>query len=71
VPEHSERNVYNHGKITFKGYSIGQMSLPMSLDDLIDINHLVHVVNSAIERMNLKPLLDRYKGGVQAAIIQL
>jgi transposase len=50
-------------KVTFKPYQVNQMSLPMSLDDLIPENHLVRVVNSAIGRMNIDPLLKQYKGG--------
>ena len=50
-------------KVTFKPYQMNQMCLPMSLDDLIPANHLVRVVNSAIERMNIAPLLKQYKGG--------
>ncbi|MGQ9512427.1 MAG: hypothetical protein ACUVTA_04335 [Thermodesulfitimonas sp.] len=36
---------------------MNQLMLPMRLDDLIPANHLVRVVNSAIKRMNLEPLL--------------
>lgn len=35
----------------------------MSLEELIPESHLVRVVNSAIERMNIDPLVQRYKGG--------
>lgn len=52
-----------NGKVIFKPYQMNQLMLPMSLDDLIPANHLVRVVNSAIERMNIDPLLKRYKGG--------
>lgn len=50
-------------KGTFKPYQMNQMCLPMSLDDLIPGNHLDRVVNSAIERMIIDPLLKQYKGG--------
>jgi transposase len=50
-------------KIVFKDYDMQQMSLPMSLEDLIPAGHVVRVVNEYIERMDLKPLLDKYKGG--------
>ncbi|PZM83078.1 MAG: hypothetical protein DKM50_02965 [Candidatus Margulisiibacteriota bacterium] len=40
-----------------------QFLLPPSLEELIPENHLVRVVNSAIERMNIEPVLKRYKGG--------
>lgn len=52
------------GKITFKPYVQNQpMLLPPSLDELVPQNHLVRVVNDAVERMNIDPLLERYKGG--------
>ena len=50
-------------KVVFKPYQMDQMRLPMSLDDLIPEDHLVRVVNSAIERMNIEPLMKQYKGG--------
>lgn len=37
--------------------------LPTNLDELIPTNHLVRVVNAFIERMDLGPLLAKYKGG--------
>lgn len=50
--------------VRFKEYSIGQQFLlPPSLDELIPENHLVRMVNQAIERMNIEPLLKKYKGG--------
>ncbi len=52
------------GKITFKPYVQNQpMLLPPSLDELVPKGHLVRVVNDAVERMNIDPLLERYKGG--------
>jgi transposase len=48
----------------FKPYTMAQPSLiPPSWDELIPTNHLVRVVNRAIERINLEPLLRKYKGG--------
>lgn len=50
--------------IKFKEYNQNQMMLfPPSLEELIGDNHLVRVVNSAIEKMNISPLLKQYKGG--------
>ncbi|MCL4487461.1 MAG: hypothetical protein M1570_04945 [Chloroflexi bacterium] len=37
--------------------------LPPSLEELITEDHLVRVVNRAIEQLDLTPLLARYKGG--------
>lgn len=53
----------NNKRVTFIDYNMDQLMLPMSLNSIIPQNHLVRVVNSAIERMNLKPLLNKYKGG--------
>ena len=50
-------------KVVFKPYQMDQMRLPMSLDDLIPEDHIVRGVNSAIERMNIEPLMKQYKGG--------
>ncbi|AZR72140.1 transposase [Anoxybacter fermentans] len=53
----------NHNKKTFIEYNMNQTMLPLSFDVFIPENHLVRVVNSAIERMNIEPLLEKYKGG--------
>jgi transposase len=51
-------------KPTFKPYTQAQASLiPPSWDELIPANHLVRVVNRAVEQINLEPLLRKYKGG--------
>ena len=51
-------------KVTFKSYSVGQMSLlPQSLEELIPEGHLVRVVNAMLDRIDLKPLIARYEGG--------
>src|SRR4030042_6693605 len=48
----------------FKPYTMAQPSLiPASWDELIPADHIVRVVNRAIERINLEPLLRKYKGG--------
>ena len=39
------------------------MLLPPSLEELIEENHPVRVVNDVIERINLEPLLSKYKPG--------
>jgi len=52
-----------NNKIIFKNYDMRQQCLPMSLEDLIPENHVVRVINKYIERMDEKPLLERYKGG--------
>lgn len=52
-----------HNKVTFKEYQQDQMMLPMNLSDIIPKNHVVRVVNNAIERMDITPLLSKYEGG--------
>ncbi len=50
--------------IVFKDYNPNQiMLLPPSLEELIERNHPVRVVNEVIERIDIKPLLARYKPG--------
>jgi transposase len=50
-------------QVVFKPYTMGQLQLPTNLEELIPENHLVRVVHEAIEKMDLDPLLKRYKGG--------
>jgi hypothetical protein len=53
-----------HNKVTFKAYDQDQMwLLPPSLGELIPADHIVRLVNSAIEGLNLEPLLNGYEGG--------
>lgn len=48
----------------FKEYTQGQVVLlPTDLEAQIPVKHLVRVVNAAIEKMDLSPLLAQYKGG--------
>jgi transposase len=48
----------------FKEYTQGQIVLlPTDLEAQIPPKHLVRVVNSTIEKMNLSALLSQYKGG--------
>jgi len=56
-----------HNKVVFKEYDQRQLSLPMDLESLIPANHMVRVINSAIDQMNLKPLLAKYPGGGRAS----
>ena len=56
-----------NNKVTFKPYDMNQLKLPLDLAIDIPENHLVKIVNRAIERMNLTPLLKKYKGGGTSA----
>lgn len=50
--------------VTFKAYNPGQaLMLPPSLEELIGAEHPVRVVNEIINKINLQPLMDQYKGG--------
>ena len=48
---------------TFKDYTMDQLQLQLSFEDFIPENHLVRVVNTVVECLDLKPLYDRYKEG--------
>jgi len=48
----------------FKPYVMNQTALlPPSYEEMIPANHLVRVVNEAVERIDLSPLIMQYKGG--------
>ena len=49
--------------LTFKDYTMNQLQLPLSFDELIPENHLVRVVNTVVDSLELTPLYDRYKEG--------
>lgn len=53
----------NHKQITFKNYQPNQLMLPTDIELHIPTKHLVRVVNDAINKMNIEPLLRQYKGG--------
>ena len=40
-----------------------QLQLPLSFEDFIPENHLVRVVNTIVDSLDLSPLYDRYKQG--------
>ena len=52
-----------HDKKVFRPYDQNQLMIPMNADFLIPKNHIVRVVNGAIDKMNLEPLLAKYPGG--------
>ena len=49
--------------VVFKPYAQGQLQLPTDLEELIPEKHVVRVVDAAIERIDLRRLMSRYKGG--------
>ena len=52
------------GQPVFKEYNQEQMLLlPPSLDELVPQNHVVRLVNKALDGMNIDPMLFWYKGG--------
>lgn len=51
-------------KVVFKQYNQHQLHLlPPSLEELIPENHLVRIVNSSIDKLNIEPVINAYKGG--------
>ena len=54
-------------KVTFKSYDMNQLKLPIDLEVDVSENHLVKIVNKAIERMDLTVLINKYKGGGTSA----
>src|SRR5512135_2821325 len=51
-------------KIVFKTYTPNQILLfPASLEEKIDQNHPVRIVSNIIDRINIDPLISKYKGG--------
>lgn len=63
TPETKQKSKKLHNEVVFKEYNMDQLMLPTSLSDVIPEKHLVRVINTAIERMNIEPLLKRYQGG--------
>jgi transposase len=60
------------GKITskavFKQYQPSQsLLLPASLEELIPMQHLVRVVNSVIDKMDITSIINKYEGGGTSA----
>lgn len=52
-----------HDKKVFIPYMQNQLTLPISIESLIPDDHVVRVVNKAIDQMNLEPVLAKYPGG--------
>ncbi|HEY3430699.1 MAG TPA: IS1182 family transposase [Cyclobacteriaceae bacterium] len=51
-------------KVVFKSYTPNQVvMLPPSLEELIEKNHPVRIVNQVIDKIDIDPLLKKFKGG--------
>jgi transposase len=51
-------------KVVFKSYTPNQIKLlPQSLEERIDKNHPVRIVNQVVDRIDIDPLLKKFKGG--------
>lgn len=62
TPPHGKKK--RHNQVTFKPYVQNQAwLLPPTLEELIPEEHLVRLVNDAIEGMDLEPILNTYEGG--------
>ena len=44
-----------HNKVVFKAYNQNQLMLPIDIESLIPANHMVRVINGAIDQMKLEP----------------
>ena len=51
----------------FIDYTPNQLQLPLSYEEIIPKNHLVRVVNSIVDELDLSTLYDRYAGGGRPA----
>ncbi|MDO4207954.1 MAG: IS1182 family transposase [Lachnospiraceae bacterium] len=47
----------------FKDYTPDQLQLPLSYEEIIPKDHLVRVVNTIVDELDLSALYDRYAGG--------
>lgn len=51
-------------KVTFKPYDVGQGELiPPTADELIPSTHLVRIVNSTLDQLDLTSIMEQYRGG--------
>lgn len=51
-------------KVVFKSYTPNQVvMLPPSLEEFIEKNHPVRIVNQVIDKIDVDPLLKKFKGG--------
>ena len=51
----------------FLDYTPDQLQLPLSYGDIIPKDHLVRVVNTIVDELDLSTLYDRYPGGGRPA----
>ncbi|TYP79274.1 hypothetical protein BCM02_101392 [Paenibacillus methanolicus] len=51
----------------YKEYIMDQLSLPMDLQEDIPQNHLVRIVNEAVDRLNMNLFTKAYPGAVGTA----
>lgn len=56
-----------HNQVVFKEYNQNQLLLPMDVNSLIPANHMVRVINDAIDQMKLDALFAQYPGGGRAS----
>ena len=57
-------NQIKRSNIKFKEYAQNQvMLIPPTLDEMIAANHPVRVVNQVLDRIDIDPLIEKFKGG--------
>ncbi|NNK54913.1 MAG: transposase [Flavobacteriaceae bacterium] len=64
MDENKQGKQKRHNQVTFKPYDPNQAwLLPPTLGELIPPNHIVRLVNDAIEGMDIEPIVRTYEGG--------
>ncbi|MED5078070.1 transposase, partial [Geobacillus stearothermophilus] len=56
-----------HDHISFKEYTMDNLSLPSNIADLIPRDNMAHVVHEMVERIPMETFLAYYKGGGASA----
>jgi transposase len=57
-------NQIKRTNLKFKEYAQNQvMLIPPTLDEMIEVNHPVRIVNQVIDRIDIDPLIAKFKGG--------
>ena len=65
-----QRKKKKGSKPVFKEYEQSQMNLlPPSLEELIEEKHMVRIVSETIDKLNMQPLIETYKGGGTSSYI--